>query len=135
METTETTIGHYGQWIAVVIWVVMFGVFLVFTPFNQKSQRKPSGVYLAFVVAMAFEMFGVPMSMYILSWVLGKSIPEGFFWGHTLVNQIGLTGLYLAYAASRREFYWSCWAGRKSSGATGAKRKAKASWSPTASTA
>jgi methanethiol S-methyltransferase len=98
MNTTETTIDHYGQWIAVAIWVIMFGVFLLFTPFYKKSQRKPSGVYLAFIFAMAFEMFGVPMSMYILSWVLGKSVPEGFFWGHTLISQIGYTGMYIAYA-------------------------------------
>jgi protein-S-isoprenylcysteine O-methyltransferase Ste14 len=98
MNTNETTLGHYGQWVAVVIWVILFGVFLLFTPFYKKSQRRPSGVYLAFIIAMAFEMFGVPMSMYILSWVLGKAIPEGVFWGHTLINQIGYTGLYLAYA-------------------------------------
>ncbi len=97
MNTNETTLGHYGQWIAVVIWVIMFSIFLLFTPFYKKSQRKPSGVYLAFIFAMAFEMFGVPMSMYIRSWVLGKAVPEGFFWGQTLISQIGYTGLYIAY--------------------------------------
>lgn len=70
-------------------------VFLLFTPFYKKSQRKPASVYLAFMVAMAFEMFGIPMSMYILAWVFGTSIPEGFFWGHTLVAQFGHLGMYI----------------------------------------
>jgi methanethiol S-methyltransferase len=91
----ETTQSHFGEWGSVLIWIMLGSLFLAFVPFYKKSQRKPAGVYLAFFVAMAFEMFGIPMSMYILSWVLGTSLPEGFFWGHTLVNQIGHLGLYI----------------------------------------
>jgi protein-S-isoprenylcysteine O-methyltransferase Ste14 len=87
--------GHFGEWGSVVLWVIIGAVFLFFTPFYKKSHRKPSGVYLAFMVAMAFEMFGIPMSMYILSWVFGRSIPDGIFWGHTLYSYIGLTGMYI----------------------------------------
>lgn len=91
----ETTMSHFSHWGFVIIWSLLGAVFLLFTPFYKKSQRKPSGVYLAFMVAMAFEMFGIPMSMYILSWVFGKSIPEGIFWGHTLFQWIGHTGMYI----------------------------------------
>ena len=91
----ETTTSHFGHWGFVIIWSIFGAVFLLFTPFYKKSQRKPSGVYLAFMVAMAFEMFGIPMSMYILSWVFGKTIPEGIFWGHTLFQWIGHTGMYI----------------------------------------
>lgn len=94
----ETTMSHFGQWGYVIIWIILGAVFLLFTPFYKKSQRKPSGVYLAFIVAMAFEMFGIPMSMYILAWVFGSSIPEGVFWGHTLVEWIGHTGMYIGTA-------------------------------------
>ena len=80
----ETTMSHFGQWGYVVIWTILGAVFLLFTPFYKKSQRKPAGAYLAFMVAMAFEMFGIPMSMYILTWIFGARIPEGVFWGHTL---------------------------------------------------
>ena len=52
-------------------------------------------MYLAFIVAMAFEMFGIPMSMYILAWIFGSNIPEGVFWGHTLFQWIGHTGMYI----------------------------------------
>jgi methanethiol S-methyltransferase len=91
----ETTMSHFGQWGLVIIWSLLGALFLLFTPFYKKSERKPAGVYLAFMVAMAFEMFGIPMSMYILAWVFGKNIPEGIFWGHTLFAWIGHTGMYI----------------------------------------
>ncbi len=91
----ETTFSHFGQWGSVVVWTILGAIFLVFTPFYKKSQRKPAGAYLAFMVAMAFEMFGIPMSMYILTWIFGARIPEGIFWGHTLFQWIGHTGMYI----------------------------------------
>ncbi len=66
----DPVLNHFGQWWAVALFGLLYGVFLVFTPFYKKSQVKPSGVYLAFIVAFVLEMFGVPMSMYILTWVL-----------------------------------------------------------------
>jgi protein-S-isoprenylcysteine O-methyltransferase Ste14 len=88
---------HFGQWWAFVLWAGFFLLFLLFTPFYKKSQRKPAGVYAAFVVALAFEMFGVPLTMYIITWLIGSRLPEGILWGHTLVQQIGLGGTYLMY--------------------------------------
>src|SRR5512146_167023 len=90
--------GHFGQWIAAALWVAIFILFLAFLPFYKKSQRKPAGVYAAFVIALALEMFGVPLSMYVITWVLGKSLPDGILWGHTLVQSIGLGGMYPAVA-------------------------------------
>jgi methanethiol S-methyltransferase len=52
-------------------------------------------VYLAFIVAMAFEMFGIPMSMYILAWIFGNNLPDGILWGHTLNGLIGSAGLWI----------------------------------------
>ena len=88
--------GHFGQWIGAALWTIVFILFLAFIPFYKKSQRKPAGVYAAFVVALALEMFGVPLSMYVITWVLGKSLPDGVLWGHTLIQHIGLNGMYVA---------------------------------------
>ena len=68
---------------------------LLFVPFNKKSQIKPAGVYAAFVVAFAVEMFGVPFSMYALGWLFGIWLPEGLLWGHTLGQYISLWGMYI----------------------------------------
>ncbi len=89
---------QFGQWWAVALWVGLFAIFLAFTPFYQKSQRKPASAYLAFVVALAFEMFGVPLSMYVLTWAFRINLPEGLLWGHTLVQSIGYWGMYLGTA-------------------------------------
>ncbi len=93
----ETTTGHFGQWFAVAIWIVLFGLFLIFTPFYKKSQRKPSSVYMAFVIALALEMFGVPLTLYFVTWAFGYTLPEGILWGHTLIQQVGYLGLNLSY--------------------------------------
>jgi protein-S-isoprenylcysteine O-methyltransferase Ste14 len=89
----DPVLRHYGpgHWWAMALFAVVYGVFIAFVPFYKKSQVKPSGVYLAFVVAFALEMFGVPMSMYILTWVLGFTLPDGILWGHTLIGYFGLS--------------------------------------------
>jgi protein-S-isoprenylcysteine O-methyltransferase Ste14 len=92
----DTAVSHFGNWVGVVIWIVVFGLFLLFTPFYKKSQRKPSSVYMAFVIALALEMFGVPLSMYVITWALGHSLPDGVLWGHTLISQIGHWGMYIS---------------------------------------
>ena len=91
----DAAINHFGEWGSVILWTILGLVFLLFTPFYKKSQRKPSTVYVAFIFAMAFEMFGIPMSMYILAWAFGGVLPDGILWGHTLYSYIGHTGMYL----------------------------------------
>jgi protein-S-isoprenylcysteine O-methyltransferase Ste14 len=92
---TEDVWSHFGNWWGVAIVTLVYGIFVAFVPFYKKSQTKPSGVFLGFVVAYALEMFGVPMSMYGLTWLLGRSLPEGILWGHTLVGTIGFWGMYV----------------------------------------
>ena len=94
----ENIWSHFGNWWAVALWIVLFAVFLAFIPFYKKSQRKPASVYLAFIVALALEMFGVPLSMYALTAVLGAQLPEGILWGHTLSSLVGDGGMLGAYA-------------------------------------
>lgn len=96
----EDVWSHFGNWWAAGVVILVYGIFVVFVPFYKKSQSKPSGVFLAFVVAYALEMFGIPMSMYALSWLLGRAIPEGVLWGHTLVSLIGNWGMYIGVACS-----------------------------------
>lgn len=85
----------FGRWELMVMWIVLFALFLLFIPFNRKSQKRPASVYLAFVVALAFEMFGIPLSLYLVTWGLGVSLPEGILWEHTLKQYIGLWGMYI----------------------------------------
>ncbi len=116
----------FGQWWAVALWVLVYGLFLAFLPFYKKSQIKPSGAYLAFVVAYAFEMFGIPMSMYMLAWVFGSTLPEGILWGHTLIQWVGYWPMYIGLVISLvgvglvivgwREIYRQYWSKKQNQG-------------------
>ena len=91
----DTALSHYGNWFGVILWILIYGLFLLFIPFYKKSQRKPATAYMAFILAYALEMFGIPMSMYIISWILGRNLPDGILWGHTLNAYIGHSGMYI----------------------------------------
>lgn len=97
ITTIDPAADHFGQWGYLVVWAVFFLLFLFFTPFYKKSQRKPATAYTAFVLALALEMFGVPLTMYVLTWALGTQVPEGLLWGHTFIQQIGLAGTTIMY--------------------------------------
>jgi len=92
METLES---HFYNWFGVLFFTILYGVVLLFIPFYKKMDKKPAGTYLAFVLAFAIEMHGIPFSMYVISWIIGKNLPEGMLWGHTLVSSIGLWGMYI----------------------------------------
>lgn len=92
METLES---HFHNWFGVLFFIVLYGVILIFLPFYRKMDKKPRGTYLAFVVAFAIEMHGIPFSMWLISWVIGRNLPEGILWGHTLSSSIGYLGMYI----------------------------------------
>jgi len=74
----------YDYWNLVVLNVIIFGLFILFIPFKKKVQRIPSSVYLAFIVALYAEMYGFPLTIYILSWLVGYQNPLTHTSGHIL---------------------------------------------------
>lgn len=94
----ETLQSHFHQWGGVAFFFILYAAFLLFVPFYRKMDRKPATAYLGFVLAFAIEMHGIPMSMYAISWIYGKTLPEGVLWGHTLFDQIGYLGMYVNIA-------------------------------------
>ncbi len=91
----ETTQSHFLNWFGVVFFIIVYSIVLIFIPFYKKMGKKPVGTYIAFVIAFAIEMHGIPFSMYLISWVVGKSLPEGVLWGHTLFQSFGYLGMYI----------------------------------------
>ncbi|MBX4260829.1 isoprenylcysteine carboxylmethyltransferase family protein [Clostridium estertheticum] len=96
----ETLQSHFHNWFGVLFFTVIYSVVFLFLPFYKKMDKKPAGTYLAFVIAFAIEMHGIPFSMYLISWIIGKNLPEGILWGHTLVSSIGFTGMYINMGCS-----------------------------------
>jgi methanethiol S-methyltransferase len=91
----ENIMDHFNNWGAVVIWIVLYGLLIFFLPFYKKCGTKPKGTYIAFIAAFALEMFGLPFSIYVISWIFGFTMPEGVFWGHTFFDTIGYWGMYI----------------------------------------
>lgn len=91
----ETLQSHFHNWFGVLLFLLLYSVVLIFIPFYKKMDKKPRGVYIAFVIAFAIEMHGIPFSMYVISWIVGKNLPEGILWGHTLFPIVGYWGMYI----------------------------------------
>jgi methanethiol S-methyltransferase len=93
MQAEENIWSHYGLWGMVVFWVVIYGIAILLMPFYRKMSWKPKSAFLAFIVAFAIEMHGIPFGMYLVGAVFGVDLPEGILWGHTLGPYIGANGI------------------------------------------
>ena len=69
---TLTSFG-WNQWLLVAANVVFFGLFIVTLGYRKKLASLPNSVYIAFTVAFFAEMFGFPLTMYVLMGVFGYS--------------------------------------------------------------
>lgn len=42
-------------------------------------------------------MFGIPLSLYFITWAFGVTLPAGILWGHTLQSYIGYWAMYIGF--------------------------------------
>jgi len=100
----------YGFWSLVVFNAAFFVVFTLsfLTPVRRREWRS-FGVYSAFVVALFTEMYGFPLTIYVLTSVLGSRYPALNLFshasGHLWVALLGggtamLSGIHLVSNAS-----------------------------------
>lgn len=73
LTLTGAARGTTEKWILIALNVVFLGIFIAFIPFKQKLSRLSSSVYIAFIVALYFEMYGIPLTMYLFASVLGSN--------------------------------------------------------------
>ncbi len=94
----------YGMWVVVIFNIVLFGVFVLsFLKPKQKREWRSMGVFAAFLVALFVEMYGFPLTIYLLTSFLGSQYPAlspfshdaGNLWAILLGGSAWLSGLFM----------------------------------------
>ena len=79
--------GHFGNWLIIVFYAGMIGLFVLAFSFpRQRQSWRSLGLLQGFIVALYFEMFGFPLTVYVLSSLLGRRLAPSHETGHVFAK-------------------------------------------------
>ncbi|MFQ6086479.1 MAG: methyltransferase family protein [Candidatus Bathyarchaeia archaeon] len=85
----------FGNWSIVFASIAFFTVFfLTFVTPTRKKDWRSLGLYEGFIVSLFTEMFGIPLTIYILSSFFGLPLTANPSQGHLLAALLALTGVW-----------------------------------------
>ena len=116
---------HYGHWALVILMVVLASwIFYRYAAPRSWREWRGAGLVQAFIIALYAEMYGFPLTIYLLTGFLGVDLPLTSFSGHLWATLLGFgvvgaviemllgygflfSGIYLLIRGWRQVYYAS----------------------------